>query len=271
MLKLLTTGQFAKICNVEKHVLFHYDQIDLFKPYLVKDNGYRYYSYHQYDTFRAITLLKTLGMSLEDIKHYLNNRSPEQFLQLLDEKSQEVIDEINKLKDIQKAINKFKTLSLQELSNKPNHIYIETQPQRYLLLSNIIKPDNNNNFIQFMKEYSQFISHHHFKYSDFIGAMISVNDLIQQNYQSYSYIYTIVEKHLHHTIIQKEKEYLCTHHIGTYDTLKNTYEKLINYAKVNNITLGEFAFEEYLIAEIAQIDTHQYVTKISIEIANCEK
>ena len=27
--KYLTAGQFAKICGVEKHVLFHYDEIGL--------------------------------------------------------------------------------------------------------------------------------------------------------------------------------------------------------------------------------------------------
>ena len=45
--KLLTCGTFAKICGIEKHVLFHYDEIDLFKPIYVNEKGYRYYSYHQ--------------------------------------------------------------------------------------------------------------------------------------------------------------------------------------------------------------------------------
>ena len=61
--KLLTCGTFAKICGIEKHVLFHYDEIDLFKPIYVNEKGYRYYSYHQYDTFKVIMALKKLGMS----------------------------------------------------------------------------------------------------------------------------------------------------------------------------------------------------------------
>lgn len=52
--KLLTCGTFAKICGVEKHVLFHYDEINLFKPAYVNDKGYRYYSYRQYDKFKVI-------------------------------------------------------------------------------------------------------------------------------------------------------------------------------------------------------------------------
>ncbi|MCC5429110.1 MerR family DNA-binding transcriptional regulator, partial [Clostridium botulinum] len=30
--KYFTTGEFARMCNVEKHVLFHYDDIGLFRP-----------------------------------------------------------------------------------------------------------------------------------------------------------------------------------------------------------------------------------------------
>ncbi|MEG0685305.1 MAG: MerR family DNA-binding transcriptional regulator, partial [Coprobacillus sp.] len=42
--KYFTTGEFARICKVPKHVLFHYDEIGLFKPTIVKENQYRYYS-----------------------------------------------------------------------------------------------------------------------------------------------------------------------------------------------------------------------------------
>lgn len=34
--KYFTTGEFARMCNVEKHVLFHYDDIGLFRPAIIK-------------------------------------------------------------------------------------------------------------------------------------------------------------------------------------------------------------------------------------------
>ena len=37
-LKPLTTGEFAKICNVKKHTLFHYDDIGLLKPDYYDEN-----------------------------------------------------------------------------------------------------------------------------------------------------------------------------------------------------------------------------------------
>ena len=82
----LTAGEFAKICGVAKHVLFHYDEIHLFQPAYRDEHGYRYYSYHQYDTFLVITNLKKMGMSLSAIRIYLKQRDPQMFLRLLDEK-----------------------------------------------------------------------------------------------------------------------------------------------------------------------------------------
>ena len=45
--KYYTTGEFAELCGIKKKTLFHYDDIDLFKPEKVMSNGYRYYSHEQ--------------------------------------------------------------------------------------------------------------------------------------------------------------------------------------------------------------------------------
>ena len=88
--KYLTAGEFAKICDIPKHVLFHYDDIGLFQPEYKAENGYRYYSYRQYDTFLVIMNLKKMGMSLKDIKVFLSKRDPSLFLSLLEDKFEEI-------------------------------------------------------------------------------------------------------------------------------------------------------------------------------------
>ena len=82
-----TTGEFAKILGVKKHTLFHYDEISLFSP-AVKDeeNNYRYYFVWQMDTFEVIRALQKLGMPLSESREYMETRSPEHFLALVDQK-----------------------------------------------------------------------------------------------------------------------------------------------------------------------------------------
>lgn len=46
----MTTGEFASAMGVSKDTLFHYDDIGLFCPEKVSENGYRYYSRHQLES-----------------------------------------------------------------------------------------------------------------------------------------------------------------------------------------------------------------------------
>ena len=75
-----TTGEFAALCGVTKHTLFHYDETGIFSPAIRGENGYRYYAPAQIEVFQVISSLKELGMPLSDIKAYLDRRSPETLL-----------------------------------------------------------------------------------------------------------------------------------------------------------------------------------------------
>lgn len=76
----LTTGEFARLCGVSKHTLFHYDELGVFSPAVKAENGYRYYSMAQIDVFFVISTLKELDIPLREIKAYLDRRSPEELV-----------------------------------------------------------------------------------------------------------------------------------------------------------------------------------------------
>lgn len=92
-----TTGEFAKLCGIKKQTLFHYDQIGILKPDIIGSNGYRYYSYLQFDTYNTISMLKELDMPLAYIKKFLNKRTPASFLKLLKEHDTLVDEKIAEL------------------------------------------------------------------------------------------------------------------------------------------------------------------------------
>ncbi len=70
-----TTGEFAKIFDVKKQTLFHYDSCGIFKPDIIDENGYRYYSFTQLETFATIRTLRDLGVHINEIKEHMDNRS----------------------------------------------------------------------------------------------------------------------------------------------------------------------------------------------------
>lgn len=264
--KYLTAGEFAKICDIPKHVLFHYDDIGLFQPEYKADNGYRYYSYRQYDTFLIITNLKKMGMSLQDIKVFLSDRDPFIFLSLLKDKFQEIDDLINYLKGIKHMMKWMEDSTKLALKHMDDPVSLCELKEQMLLCSDNMENVTNTSFANFMQEYIQFIKENHIHVQQSVGNMIKVESIQKKDYLDFSYLYTNTDTYLpDKTKLRKKGSYLCGWHHGSYDTIHNTYEIMLAYAKEHDIKLGEFAYEEYLIADIAQKEREEYVTRIFIE------
>lgn len=93
---LLSTGEFARMCNVSRELLVHYDKIGLLKPKEVTENGYRYYSLKQLYLFDVIRFFVDTGMSTKEVKDYLENRSTDLFLSTI----QDSIDTMYRQRDL---------------------------------------------------------------------------------------------------------------------------------------------------------------------------
>lgn len=276
--KYLTAGQFAKICGVEKHVLFHYDEIGLFQPVMVNENGYRYYSYHQYDTFSVITKLKKMGMPLKDIKVFLEQRSPAVFLQqrspavflqLLEDKFEEVDREIEKLLALKRMMVYMKESTLFAVTHEDEDITIRQYPREILLCSDDLENASSRSFASFMEEYISFCKEHNVLVQESVGCMIKTDNIRNRDYLNFSYLFMKIEKDIRrNTHIREEGSYLCAWHKGSYDTIQNTYERMLAYAEQCNLIIGPYAYEEYLIADIAQKDHTRYVTYIRMDLVD---
>ena len=68
-----------------KKTLMWYDEVGLFRPAAVNSqNGYRYYSYQQSQTLETILLLREMGVSVKEIKAFMQERSAASMEKLLD-------------------------------------------------------------------------------------------------------------------------------------------------------------------------------------------
>lgn len=264
----LTTGEFAKICGVPKHLLFHYDQIGLFQPELIKENGYRYYSFRQYDTFSIISALKRLGMPLKEIKEYMDDRNPTDLIDLLEQKTNEVEQEINKLEQIKREINALKHLTTKALSVEYNQIVPVYQKEVKALRSSIKDKDSDNSYSNFIVELIEFRKNSNATMIDFLGASLTLDNIREKRFNSFSFLYTKTDNpdRVGTTLVRKEGWYLQVYYKGSYSNISNMYAKIIEYADKNGIKLGDNAYEEYLIFEIGTINRDDYVTLILVEI-----
>ena len=265
--KYLTAGQFAKISNVPKHVLFHYDDIGLFKPIYVNNKGYRYYSYHQYTTFYAIRNLKKMGMPLKEIQLFLQQRNPQLFLTLIDNKFKEIDQDIQQLLTLKKMLQSMKDNTTFALNHKDEDICIKEYPDEILFCSNNLENTSTKSFASFMEEYANFYRENNISSNETVGCMIKVDKIKNKNYLDISYLFMIVDQQCKQNMhIRKKGKYLCAWHQGNYDSIGQTYQNMMDYAFLHQLSLGTYAYEEYLIDEIAQKDNNKYITYIRMEI-----
>lgn len=118
-------GDMAKLHKISTQTLRFYDQIDLFKPrYQNPENLYRYYDIEQFAFLDSILFLRELGMPIDDIKKYFENRNLDSMINLLITQENNLKKEIFKknlhLLSIQKKISLLKNYQNPENLNKIN-------------------------------------------------------------------------------------------------------------------------------------------------------
>lgn len=264
-LEKLSTGQFAKLANVPKHVLFYYDEIDLFKPEYVDDKGYRYYAYHQYYAFIVIKFLKDMDMPLKEIKEYLDNRSADELRIVMDQRLDEIEDKIKELKRSKNFIkHTLNNLDIAQNSKANTSEIVYFKEQRLIRSQEFLIDDENN----VVDDYVNFIKEKQIEFANYIGSMIHIDNINSKKSTVHSYLYIHdLGNYLNSDIyIKEEGNYLSYFHHGSFDTLNKAYENIINYAKKNQIQLSDYFYEDLLLNEISVQSEDDFVIRITNKI-----
>jgi DNA-binding transcriptional MerR regulator len=77
MRNLVPIGRFSRLCRLTIPALRHYDELGLLRPaWIDPDTGYRYYSIAQALDAERIRVLRSVDMSLDEIRAVLAERDP---------------------------------------------------------------------------------------------------------------------------------------------------------------------------------------------------
>lgn len=266
-----TTGEFAKLCNVKKQTLFHYDNIGILKPEITGENGYRYYSAMQLETFNTISMLKELDMPLADIREYLNSRNPGDFVMLLREQlvlADEKIAELQWLKSfIQRRIN----ITLDGINAQHNRIYLEERPEEYYIITEYTGSSGNKDIYPAVAKHIAYC-HDNQIYSPYgIGALVPVTEeFTSENSYNYSHLYTKIEPvditTRENVTIIPPRTYAVIVSTEGYSLLHTMYLKLLKFAEDNGFKKEEYFFEDTLLDDMSRFSYDDYVLRISLPL-----
>lgn len=266
-----TTGEFAKLCNVKKQTLFHYDDIGIFTPDIVGENGYRYYSYTQLETFALLQIMRDMQVPLKEIKEHMDNRSPEELIRLLEKKTQEIDAKVARLQSAKKYLNKKIDLTREGMNATIGKVLVEDLDDEYVITSNYSGSDNIKTTFTASNELFQYCHQLGIYSANAIGGMIPVGSITEDAY-SYEKFYTVVNP----KDLKPSQRKLATldsggPHLVYYDNngYQNIHQiclKLIDYAKDNNLTLGEYFYEDVILDDLSTKGFYNYLVKVSVKI-----
>lgn len=131
----LSITEMAKLRDLTTETLRHYDRIGLFKPeYVDPITNYRYYSSAQFEILGTIKELRQLGMSLDDIAEYFNDRNLEKSTRILKEQHELLKKEIKEKTVLEKTLRR--KLSFINKINAIQKVGVPTfkvMPQRFMI------------------------------------------------------------------------------------------------------------------------------------------
>lgn len=263
---LMSISAFSKLSRVPRKTLIFYDQIDLFKPAFVADNGYRYYIRSQLDTIGVIYIFKELGMSLEDIRAYLEHRSPLSTLELLRKQEEVVQQQIAKL-------NLAKEMMLQRAENIEHSLNVDTrrmvvvhQERKPILRSCRVHESRRELNEELWDDFQERLHKENAPAGYPGGAIICKEDLLRRDGDIISYMFSFITTQHHEQEYMPEGYYLVSYTRADYEDTEKIYPQIFDYIDKNHYVIKGDAYEEFLLDEIVMKRPEDYLVRVMVHI-----
>lgn len=263
----ITTGEFARLAGVTKHTLFYYDEIGLFSPEIKTENGYRYYSIAQLDVFEVIYTLKELGASLEEIREYMENRTPSSLLALFQKEEKMISQQIAHLKSIRNWIRK-KEKTVHFITEKNlEEICLMWEPESYLICGEAKENDDKTWAVEIGK-LLELCRRKGIKTTGSIGYLQKKEDIERGIFDHYREFYERLDKKPAGILFQIRPagNYLTAYHRGRWQEMSGTYRKILDYIQKNNLSPDSCFYEDVILDSLACQREEDYITKITCRI-----
>lgn len=235
MKKKYKINEIAGFFKISRQTLIYYDDIGLFKPRFVdSDTSYRYYGEEQFPNLRFILTLKEAGFSLKEIREYTKSRSPEESLDYLEEKKRLLDLKIKKMNEsklkIDRKISEIKNMMKKD-DIEPQMIYLES------MVGIAIQIEKPCDYLKYDKTFSDLM-----EIREEIGIQggeyfvrILKDDIILGNTMEVKTLGFFTPIYCNHKNSLKIEGgwFASIIHKDTWDTIEESYEKLLRYIEDN--------------------------------------
>ena len=260
---LYPSGEFAKLTGVNKRTLHYYNDIGLFCPAVIGENGYHYYTCFQFAQLELILTLRKIGLTIDEIREYVTQPSGESFSQMMTKKIKLIYESINQLLSAQDFLEQKAERLRTGMEARHGRIELCTLPERKIILSSPISGAYDEADFSVAAEFSLRLKKLFHLYDSF-GSRISMDAIWKGEYNRYDsfYAYCPATSEIYDRVLP-EGTYLRAFCVGEWSRLPEVYRSILVYAKEHDLKMTGYAYEEGL-NEMALQSQSDYVTMITI-------
>ena len=268
MKEFFSIGEVSKLFDINKKTLRYYDEIDLFKPSFVnKENKYRYYTLDQFQYLETIKYLKELGLSLEKIKHHLNNINSQEVINSLQAQDEFIDQKISELQLIKHKINnKIEQIKNSTRSDLINVIReVDFEERQAVRLRHSIKTDYDIELS--LRKLIKMSDNKIFLTYGLVGISIAREDLLNGQFDEYKSIFVMMEEEKYDENLIKTFQkgtYVCIRFKGIHKDAPPYYKKLINYINEQGYEILDDSLEMELTDPSLSLSDEEVVTELQI-------
>ena len=286
MEKYFSIGKFAELHKFSRQTLIFYDKIGVLKPdYIDPDNGYRYYSPEQLEILDLLYTLKEAGVSLKEIKEFMENRSVGSAIDLFNEKIEELDKIIQRQKKIKgrleakvAELEKARKVENVDFEHRNFQVFYEPMKERYIFRQEVAEPFSSVEIDLAVKNLFENARKKAVDHNYQLITSIPLEKIRNKEYTESTEAETIIDKAEYGRIrreFPKEKHlvgkipkgiYAVFYHKGPYRDTGETYEQALEVIAKDDKEVCGLAYEESVIDCMTSKDEKNYLTKITIKL-----
>ncbi|HYE11632.1 MAG TPA: MerR family transcriptional regulator [Patescibacteria group bacterium] len=261
-------GELSKIFNISADTLRYYDKIGLLKPEYDQYNHYRYYSLENFFTLSRILFLKSLDISMKDIKNYFSNQEKDHLLRLLKSEKDEIDSKINRLINLKGKIES-KIDLIEGANSYINEIRIERLPERRGVFIEIEDIQDDSEIKNSLKKHEAHLKMSSWLIEGQVYTSLSKMNVLQRRFDRFNYFIEILSSNeIDSTQIKvlKENNYACIVFSGSYDKIEHYYGILIQWIENNGYEIAGDSIEKNIVDYGFSNSEEEYISEIQIPI-----
>lgn len=269
--KYMTNKEFTDLCNITKNTLVWYQKKGLIKPKQIGENGYHYYSSEQYFDIDLIKSLKWTDTSLEACKDYMNNRSINDFIDILLEQQAQIQEKLYSFMYQKSVIDRTimaYTAMKYRYNENPNLITLKPQ----YLLAEKYQEGTPIQHLETLQELFNLFRRCYKTYgvssSMLNGVLISKEDVSSHVFNKVSYLLLKISASIpiEDCITVRAGKFVSCFHKGKIEEISKTYESMLDFIDKNNLLIDGDAIESDFINHLTSNNEDDFSREILIPV-----